>query len=32
LIIPGPSAPGQNIDVYLGPFVSELKELWEVWV
>jgi hypothetical protein len=28
LIIPGPSAPGQNIDVYLAPLVSELKELW----
>jgi len=32
LIIPGPSAPGQNIDVYLTPLVSELKELWEVGV
>jgi hypothetical protein len=32
LIIPGPSAPGQNIDVYLAPLISELKELWEVGV
>jgi hypothetical protein len=32
LIIPGPSAPGHNIDVYLAPLVSELKELWEVGV
>jgi len=32
LIIPGLSTPGQNIDVYLMPFVSELKELWEVGV
>jgi hypothetical protein len=32
LIIPGPNSLGQNIDVYLAPFVSELKELWEVGV
>lgn len=32
LIIPGPNAPGQNIDVYLAPLVSELKKLWEVGV
>jgi len=32
LIILGLSAPGQNIDVYLAPLVSELKELWEVGV
>ncbi|GLT69206.1 hypothetical protein SLA2020_413750 [Shorea laevis] len=32
LIIPGPNSPGQNIDVYLAPLVSELKELWEVGV
>jgi hypothetical protein len=32
LIIPGLSAPGQNIDVYLAPLVSKLKKLWEVGV
>lgn len=32
LIIPGPNALGQNIDVYLAPLVSELKEPWEVGV
>jgi hypothetical protein len=32
LIIPGPSAPEQNIDVYLEHLVSELKKLWEVGV
>jgi hypothetical protein len=32
LIIPGPSAPRQNIDVYLELLVSELKKLWEVGV
>ncbi|XP_042962378.1 uncharacterized protein LOC122296641 [Carya illinoinensis] len=30
LIIPGPSSPSMNIDVYLEPLISELKELWEV--
>ncbi|XP_042988717.1 uncharacterized protein LOC122316252 [Carya illinoinensis] len=30
LIIPGPSPPSMNIDVYLEPLISELKELWEV--
>ncbi|GKB84680.1 uncharacterized protein Tco_0956952 [Tanacetum coccineum] len=29
LLIPGPSAPGNNIDVYLEPLVEELKELWD---
>jgi len=29
MIIPGPSSPGQNIDVYLQPLIVELKELWE---
>lgn len=32
ILIPGPSAPGNNIDVYLEPLVDELKELWEVGV
>ncbi|XP_071741130.1 uncharacterized protein [Rutidosis leptorrhynchoides] len=30
LLIPGPSAPGNNIDVYMRPLVDELKELWGV--
>jgi hypothetical protein len=30
LIIPGPSSPGMNIDVYLEPLISELKDLWDV--
>ncbi|XP_077248014.1 uncharacterized protein LOC143887729 [Tasmannia lanceolata] len=29
LLIPGPSAPGNDIDVYLQPLIEELKELWE---
>ncbi|KAF9589345.1 hypothetical protein IFM89_022825 [Coptis chinensis] len=29
LLIPGPSSPGNNIDVYLQPMIDELKELWE---
>ncbi|XP_056688291.1 uncharacterized protein [Spinacia oleracea] len=29
LLIPGKSAPGINIDVYLKPLVEELKQLWE---
>lgn len=29
LLIPGPTQPGTNIDVYLRPLVDELKELWE---
>ncbi|KAF7152750.1 hypothetical protein RHSIM_Rhsim01G0178900 [Rhododendron simsii] len=32
LLIPGPSSPSKNIDVYLQPSVEELKELWEVGV
>ncbi|XP_074369131.1 uncharacterized protein LOC141710015 [Apium graveolens] len=31
-IIPGPSDPGNNIDVYMQPLIAELKELWNVWV
>jgi hypothetical protein len=30
LIIPGPSAPGQNIDVYLMPLVT-LQKFLEFW-
>ncbi|XP_060969762.1 uncharacterized protein LOC133036989 [Cannabis sativa] len=32
LLIPGPEAPGNNIDVYLEPLIEELKILWEVGV
>jgi len=28
LLIPGPQAPGKDIDVYLHPFIDELKDLW----
>ena len=28
LLIPGPHAPGRDIDVYLRPLVEELKDLW----
>lgn len=29
LLIPGPYAPGNDIDVYLQPLINELRELWE---
>nr|XP_027120595.1 uncharacterized protein LOC113737586 [Coffea arabica] len=29
LLIPGPSSPGNNIDVYLQPLVKELTKLWD---
>ncbi|KAK9951304.1 hypothetical protein M0R45_006758 [Rubus argutus] len=29
LLIPGPTSPGNNIDVYLRPLLDELKCLWE---
>ncbi|XP_068328202.1 uncharacterized protein [Pyrus communis] len=29
LLIPGPNAPGNEINVYLRPLIDELKELWE---
>ncbi|XP_041003134.1 uncharacterized protein LOC121248662 isoform X1 [Juglans microcarpa x Juglans regia] len=29
LLIPGPKAPGNDIDVYLQHLVNELKDLWE---
>ncbi|XP_030940041.1 uncharacterized protein LOC115964965 [Quercus lobata] len=32
LLIPGPTSPGIAIDVYLQPFVEELRELWDVGV
>ncbi|XP_010436664.1 PREDICTED: uncharacterized protein LOC104720460 [Camelina sativa] len=28
LLIPGPTAPGNNIDVYLAPLIDNLKDLW----
>ncbi|XP_052294335.1 uncharacterized protein LOC107178912 isoform X1 [Citrus sinensis] len=28
LLIPGPKAPGRDIDVYIRPLIDELKELW----
>ncbi|KAL8105340.1 hypothetical protein AgCh_029216 [Apium graveolens] len=31
-LIPGPTDPGNSIDVYLQPLVEELKELWDVEV
>ncbi|XP_060182289.1 uncharacterized protein LOC132611948 [Lycium barbarum] len=32
MIIPGPSSPGNDIDVYLQPLTAELKELWEAGI
>ena len=32
LLIPGKDSPGNDIDVYLQPFIEELKELWELGV
>ncbi|XP_052189903.1 uncharacterized protein LOC127799721 [Diospyros lotus] len=32
LLIPGPKAPGNHIDVYLQHLTEELKELWETGV
>ena len=29
LLIPGPTAPGNDIDIYLQPLIDELQELWE---
>ncbi|XP_037425664.1 uncharacterized protein LOC119291055 [Triticum dicoccoides] len=29
MIIPGPSSPGNDIDVYLQPLVDELQQLWK---
>lgn len=31
-LIPGPTDPGNNIDVYMQPLIEELKELWNVGV
>ncbi|MGK4277447.1 hypothetical protein, partial [Escherichia coli] len=32
MLIPGPSSPGWNIDVYLRPLIDELQFLWNVGV
>ena len=32
LLIPGPKAPGNDIDGFLQPLIDELKELWDVGV
>ncbi|XP_019257628.1 PREDICTED: uncharacterized protein LOC109235833 [Nicotiana attenuata] len=32
LLIPGPKAPGNNIDVFLQPLIEELNELWDVGI
>nr|XP_016503730.1 PREDICTED: uncharacterized protein LOC107821792 [Nicotiana tabacum]XP_016503731.1 PREDICTED: uncharacterized protein LOC107821792 [Nicotiana tabacum]XP_016503732.1 PREDICTED: uncharacterized protein LOC107821792 [Nicotiana tabacum] len=32
MIIPGPSSPRNDIDVYLQPLIAELKELWETGI
>lgn len=32
LLIPGPKAPGNDIDVFLKPLIDELKDLWEVGI
>ncbi|XP_060182233.1 uncharacterized protein LOC132611890 [Lycium barbarum] len=32
LLIPGPKAHGNNIDVFLQPLIEELNELWDVGV
>ncbi|RVW97993.1 hypothetical protein CK203_028978 [Vitis vinifera] len=32
LLIPGPTAPGNDIDIYLQPLIDELNDLWDVGV
>ncbi|XP_057789264.1 uncharacterized protein LOC131006122 [Salvia miltiorrhiza] len=32
LLIPGPLAPGNDIDIYLQPLIVEIKDLWELGV
>ena len=32
IIVPGPKNPKNKLDVFLQPFIAELKELWEVGV
>lgn len=28
LLIPGPKAPGNDLDIFLAPLVEELNDLW----
>ena len=32
LLTPGPTAPGNDIGIYLQPLIDELNELWEVGI
>ena len=32
LLIPGPTSPGNDIDIYLQPLIDELNDLWDVGV
>lgn len=32
LLIPGPTYPGKDIDVYLQPLIEDLKDLWNVGI
>ena len=32
LLIPGPKAPGNDLDVFLQPLINELKDLWDCGV
>ncbi|KAL0333115.1 UNVERIFIED_CONTAM: hypothetical protein Scaly_2213000 [Sesamum calycinum] len=29
MLIPGPTSPGNDIDIFLEPLIDELKELWD---
>ena len=29
-LIPGPKAPGNDIDMYLQPLIDDLKRLWDI--
>ena len=32
VIVPGPRNPKHNLDIFLRPFIAELKELWDVGI
>ena len=32
LLIPGPTAPRNDIDIYLQPLIDELNDLWDIGV
>ncbi|RVW22081.1 hypothetical protein CK203_110934 [Vitis vinifera] len=32
ILIPGPTAPGNDIDIYLQPLIDELNDLWDIGV